>query len=143
QSGAQSARVLTSFQPATSRTPLTTIQPATALRPTTAQTSASTLVSSCLLLARQLSTDLKNQEQIEDLVNQIESALRAAKSFNAGKKQDTAPDGVIEELQAALANARTALSMAGSDAGGYESAKLRLGWTAARLKRANDRLKQK
>lgn len=143
QSGAPPARELILFQPATRRTPLTTIQPITALRPTTAPTSASTLVSSSLLLARQLSTDLTNQEQIEELVNQIENALRAVRSFNTGKKQNTPPDGVIEELQAALANARTALSMAGSESGGYESARLRLGWTAARLKRANERLKQK
>jgi hypothetical protein len=143
QSGAPPARELILFQPATRRTPITTIQPTTALRSTTAPTSASTLVSSSLLLARQLSTDLTNQEQIEELVNQIENALRAVRSFNNGKKQNTPPDGVIEELQAALANARTALSMAGSESGGYESARLRLGWTAARLKRANERLKQK
>jgi hypothetical protein len=87
-----------------------------------------------------LSSDLSNKEQIEGLIDQIENALR---TFRSQRSQFASPDGVIEEMQAALANARTALSMAGGEAGGYESAKLRLGWTAARLKRANDRLKQK
>jgi hypothetical protein len=106
--------------------------------------STAQLVSSALLLARQLSTDLANRDQIETLITQIEDARRA---FRAGRKQshprNPVPDDVLDELQAALEHARTASTMAGSAAGGYEPAKLRLGWAAARLKRADALLKQK
>ncbi len=102
------------------------------------QTSAQ-LVSSALALARQLSTDLANREQIETLIIQIEDARRA---FRTERKQSHPRDAVLAELQAGLSHARTALTMAGSAAGGFESAKLRLGWAAARLKRANEQLKQ-
>jgi hypothetical protein len=140
QPGAVASRSLESTQPATVSAPTITIQPPTALRPV-----ASThpqLISNALLLARQLSLDLANKEQVERLINQIENAQRAFGAFNIEKKQSGLSDGVMEELQAALGHARTALSMAGSEAG-YESARLRLGWAAARLKRANERLKQK
>ena len=148
----------------TVRSPTNTIQPQTALRrsnPPTSTASASTaststaprstaststastspqLISNALLLARQLSTDLANNGQIEDLINQIELAERA---FRLERNQFVSPSDVTEELQAALAHARTALSMVGSERGGNESARLRLGWAAARLKRADERLKQK
>lgn len=102
------------------------------------------LVSSAFLLARELSTNLANKEQIDTLINEIEDARRA---LRIEKRQSHAraavADSIIEELQAALGHTRTALTMAGSAAGGFESAKLRLGWAAARLKRADDLLKQK
>jgi hypothetical protein len=142
QSGAVASQALESLQRPTVRTPTTTVQPQNPLRQPVVATSAQ-LISNALLLARQLSQDLANKEQIEDLINRIENAQRAFRAFNIENKQSGSPDGVMEELQAALGHARTALSMAGSDAGGYESARLRLGWAAARLKRANDRLKQK
>ena len=142
QSGAVASRSLESTQPATVRTPTITIQPQTTLRQPAASTSPQ-LIANALLLAGQLSQSLANKEQIEGLINQIEDAQRAFSAFNTGKKQSTPSDGVTEELQAALGHARTALSLAGSEAGGYESARLRLGWAAARLKRANERLKQK
>jgi hypothetical protein len=119
------------------RTSANTIQPRAGLSPAKASTSAA-LISSSLLFARQLSTDLANKEQIEILINQIEQALA---TFKIEKKQFLLADVVSEELQVALANARTALSMTGSERGSYESAKLRLGWVAARLKRANERMK--
>jgi hypothetical protein len=87
-----------------------------------------------------LSTDLTNKEQVEDLIRQIENALRA---LRIERKQFVLAAGVTEELEVALANARTALSMAGGEHGDYESAKLRLGWVAARLKRANERVNLK
>lgn len=121
----------------TVRTPAITIQRSTGLSPAKASTSAA-LISSSLLLARQLSTDLANKEQIEELIRQIENALGA---FRIERKQFVLAGNVTEELQAALAYARTAMSMVGSERGDYESARLRLGWVAARLKRANERLK--
>jgi hypothetical protein len=102
--------------------------------------SSTQLASSAFLLARQLSTDLANREEIETLITEIEDARRL---LRIEKKQSRSFDGVIEELQAALGHARTALTMAGSAAGGFESAKLRLSWAAARLKRADERLKQR
>jgi hypothetical protein len=119
------------------RSATNTIQSQAAL-PSLPRSTSAALISSSLLLARQLSTDLANKEQIEDLVTQIESALR---TFRIESKQSARSDRVVEELQVALAYARIALSMAGSDRAGNEPAKLRLGWVAARLKRANERLK--
>lgn len=119
------------------RSATNTIQSQAAL-PSSHRSTSAALISSSLLLARQLSTDLANKEQIEDLVTQIESALRA---FRIESRQSVRSDSVSEELQVALAYARTALSMAGSERGGNEPAKLRLGWVAARLNRANERLK--
>jgi hypothetical protein len=142
QAGAVASRSLESTQTATVRAPAITIQPQTPLRQPVAFTSPQ-LISNALLLATQLSSDLANKEQIEGLINEIENAQRSFRAFNVEKKQSGSPDGVMEELQAALGHARTALSMTASEAGGYESARLRLGWAAARLKRANDRLKQK
>jgi hypothetical protein len=139
QSGAPASRLPESSHPATVRDPIVTIQPRTALLSSASSTSAS-LISSSLLVARQLSTDLANKEQIEDLIRQIENALAP---LRVERKQFVLAGGVTEELQVALGHARTALSMAGSERGDYESAKLRLGWVAARLKRADERLKQK
>jgi hypothetical protein len=139
QSRAISSGGLSSPQPASVRNPTGMAYFLNPSRPPIASSSTS-LISGPLLLARQLSSDLSNKEQIEGLIDQIENALRTVRSQ---RNQFALPDGVIEELQAALANARTALSMAGSESGSYESARLRLGWTAARLKRANERLKQK
>jgi hypothetical protein len=129
-------------QPTTMRNPTVTPQPGTALRSSAPHTSTQ-LISNALLLARQLSGDLANKEQIEGLINQIENALRAFRALKIEKNQSAPPDGVVEELQAALGHARTAVAMVGSEPGGYESARLRLGWAAARLKRANERLQQK
>jgi hypothetical protein len=137
QSGAPASRLRESSLPATLRNPAVALQPRTAL-PLPASSTSASLVSSSLLLARKLSTDLANKEQIEDLIRQIENALAA---FRIERKQFVLAGSVTEELQVALAYARTALSMAGSERGDYESAKLRLGWVAVRLKRANERLK--
>jgi hypothetical protein len=116
--------------------------PQTSSQQNSTRLNASQIISNALLLAKQLSGDLADKEQIEDLINQIENAQRALKPGNIEKRQSAASDGVMEELQAALDHTRTALSIAGSEAG-YDSAKLRLGWAAARLKRAQQRLNQK
>lgn len=98
------------------------------------------LISGALSLARQLSPSLANKGQVEGLIGQIEIAQQA---FKSEKQLFMAPESVLEELDAALRHARTALAVAGSESGGYESTRLRVGWAAARLKRANDRLKPK
>lgn len=88
------------------------------------------LISGALSLARQLSPSLANKEQVEGLIGQIELAQQA---FNSEKQLFVAPNSVLEELDAALRHARTTLSVAGSESGGYESTRLRVGWVAARL----------
>ncbi|MEK6280172.1 MAG: hypothetical protein AABN95_07430 [Acidobacteriota bacterium] len=98
------------------------------------------LISGALSLARQLSISLATKEQVEDLIGRIELAQQA---FNSEKQVFVDPKNVMEELDAALRHARITLSVAGSESGGYESTRLRVGWVAARLKRANDRLKPK
>jgi hypothetical protein len=112
-------------------------QPATERR-NAPQVSSPGLVSASLSRATDLSISLRDKKQIEDLINQIENAQRAIKTE---KDHFVSPEGVLKELQVALENARTALSEIESEPGAYESARLRLGWAAARLKRANDRLK--
>lgn len=97
-------------------------------------------ISGSLLVAKRLSNDLSQRDQIEGLVNQIETALRA---FKFEQRKFASPEIVITELEAALAHARTALSMTESASGGMDSARLRIGWAAARLKRANERVRLK
>lgn len=99
---------------------------------------SSQLISGALSLAMRLSTSLVNKEQVEALIGQIEHARQV---FNSEKQLFSAPNSVLEELDAALKHSSTALSLGGSESGGYEATRLRLGWAATRLKRANDRLK--
>ncbi|MEO8435283.1 MAG: hypothetical protein ABI596_10340 [Pyrinomonadaceae bacterium] len=101
------------------------------------QTSAE-LISAALKVARRLSTDVVKQEEIESLINQIKTAQQ---TFRLESKGSGHPNGVMVELEAALVHARNALSMARSEAGTYESTRLRLGWAAARLNRAIEQLK--
>jgi hypothetical protein len=96
-------------------------------------------IAGALLVAKRLSTDLSEREQIQSLINQIETARRAVKA----DRNKFAVEGVVSELEAALNHTRTALSMIESASGDFDSAKVRLGWAAARLKRASERLKQK
>ena len=98
------------------------------------------LISGALSLAKQLSTSLANKDQVEGLIGQIELAEH---TFNSEKESFVAPNSVLEELDAAVGHLHNALSEAGAESGGYESTRLRVGWAAARLKRANDRLKLK
>lgn len=117
----------------------TSMQPKRVLHVSVAATPA-LHIAGALLVAKRLSTDLSERDQIESLINQIETALRTIK---AERNRFVAAEGVLSELEAALGHARTALSMTESASGGADSAKLRLGWAAARLKRASDRLQQK
>ena len=82
--------------------------------------------------------NLVKQEEIESLINQIK---RAQQAFSLESKQAGLSNGVMGELEAALVHARNAQSMAQSEAGTYESTRLRLGWAAARLNRAMALLK--
>jgi hypothetical protein len=83
---------------------------------------------------------LSEKDQIESLMNQIETAIRV---FRTDRNKFVGAEAVISELEAALDHVRTALSMTESSSGGIDSAKLRLGWAAARLKRASDRVRPK
>ena len=87
-------------------------------------------ISNAFLTARALSEGLSNKQQIEELIEQIEKGFSVAKTYPIEKRQL-----VVEELRAALGHARTALSIVVGESG-LDSAKLRLGWAAARLKRA-------
>lgn len=116
----------------------TTTQPKPVLHLSVAATPA-LHIAGALLVAKRLSTDLSEREQIESLINQIETARRAIKA----DRNKFEVEGVVSELDAAFNHARTALSMIESASGGIDSAKVRLGWAAARLKRASERLKQK
>jgi hypothetical protein len=98
------------------------------------------LISDCLKLAVGLTASLADKEQIKVLIIQIETAQLALKSERA---QPAIAQAVSGELKAALGNARTASSIAGTESGTYDSARLRVGWAAARLKRAGDMLRNK
>ncbi len=97
-------------------------------------------VAGSLMVARRLSTELSQPEQIDSLMNQIETAIRV---FKTERNKFVGADAVISELEAALDHVRTARSMTESASGGIDSAKLRIGWAAARLKRASERVKPK
>ena len=96
------------------------------------------LVSDCLTFARGLADSLADKDQIEAFIVQIENSQLALK---ADMERSSIAPGVLSELEAALADARTALSIA--ESGSYDSARLRLGWSAAKLKRAEDMLRNK
>jgi len=95
------------------------------------------VISNAFLTAKGLSANLSNKEQIEELIDQIENAMRMSTTYGIEKRQF-----VGDELRAALGHARTALSMVGSESG-LESARLRIGWAAARLKRASETMQSR
>jgi hypothetical protein len=103
--------------------------------PRNSQRNSRALVSDCLKVARGLSTSSADTERIKALIVQIETAQLALK---AESQRSAIAQGVFNEVKAALTNARTALSIA--ESGSYDSASLRVGWAAARLKRAGDLL---
>ncbi|HKO96081.1 MAG TPA: hypothetical protein VJU86_03750 [Pyrinomonadaceae bacterium] len=90
--------------------------------------------------AKRLSAQLSQKDQIDSLMNQIETAIRV---FRTEGNKFVAPEAVIGELEAALNHVRTARSMTESASGGIDAAKVRLGWAAARLKGASDRVRPK
>ena len=79
--------------------------------------------------------------QIRGLLDQVEAARRA---FSAGAGGYAAPEAVLSELDAALGNVRTALAAAraGADASD-DTARQRVEWAAARLKRASERVRRR
>ncbi len=100
------------------------------------------MIASAFSLARELSESRSPSEaRIKELLAEIESARRA---FSEAAGLYVAPEGVLSELDAALTNARTALAAAragmGSDG---DTASVRVGWAAARLKRAAERVKRR
>jgi len=100
------------------------------------------LIASAFSLARELSETRNPPEaRIRELLAEIESARRA---FSAGAGLYAAPEGVISELDAALSNVRTALSAARVGMGSSDdTASVRVGWAAARLKRAAERVRRR
>jgi hypothetical protein len=103
-------------------------------------TGATGLISQALLRAGELSASISDKEQVAEFVRMVEEAQHA---FQAEQGQFVAPEGVLEELNAALGHARTALAVASNESSPFENTKSRLGWAAARLKRARERLKPK
>jgi hypothetical protein len=81
-----------------------------------------------------------NADQVSDLVRQIETVREA---FASEKARPVYTQAVLDELQAALAHARTALTMLQSESGYGNDAKTRIEWATARLKRATVRLQQR
>jgi hypothetical protein len=101
---------------------------------------AAGLISQALLRAGELSASVADRGQVEEFVRMVEEARRA---FLAEREKFVAPEGVLEELNAALGHARTALAVASNESSPFENTKSRLGWAAARLKRVRERLRQK
>jgi hypothetical protein len=124
--GARDDKVRTAKEAATSNASIATTRQHS-------QRSSQRLVSDCLIFARSLTTSLADKEEIKALIVQIENTKLVLK---ADSERSPIAQGAIAELDAALANTRTALSIA--ETGSYDSARLRVGWAAARLKRAVD-----
>ena len=98
-------------------------------------------ISTLFTIASNLASLPNLQEaQLTELVGQIEQLRKA---FIAQKAHYISPESVLAELQAALDHAQTALTMLRTQAGYSDDARIRLGWMAARLKRAEDRVKPK
>ena len=113
--------------------------PASVSLPTTL--SSAELIASAFALAQSLAQSSQVSEaEAQGLLRRIEVARQA---FAAESRQYVAPESVLAELQTALQHARTALSATQAGAGNHETAKLRLEWTAARLKRAIDRAQRR
>jgi hypothetical protein len=112
---------------------------ATSVRSQLSQRSA-LLFSLALSTANKLSVSLANPAELEGLIAEI---IEAQREFIAESDKFGESDSVLVELKAALENARTALVIAKGDSGDYQATRLRIQWVAARLQRANNRLKQK
>ncbi len=112
-------------------------EPASVMKP--AEPASIRLVADALSTAMALPTADVSKESVEELVDRIKEAQRV---FAAETKYFLSPGSVLEELKAALSNATTALAIAASGPDSVEAAKLRVEWTAARLKRAKERMKQ-
>ncbi|MGH9944036.1 MAG: hypothetical protein ACRD9R_16955, partial [Pyrinomonadaceae bacterium] len=87
---------------------------------------------------RQSSGGAPSEAQLQALLAQIEGARKA---FTDKRDQFLTPAEVLGELKAAYDHAQNALLITKSPNGSGEDAKLRVGWAAARLKRAGERIK--
>ncbi len=96
------------------------------------------LIASALAEALRLSSGAPSEAQLQALLGQIEGARKA---FADEQERFTAPAEVIAELKGAAEHARNALLIVKSSGGPGEEAKVRVGWAAARLKRAGERIK--
>lgn len=86
-----------------------------------------------------LSLNSLDETQVQEFIQQIEQARRA---FVAEQSTYVSPTSVLSELQAALDHTKVVVMMLRRDPLSTD-AKIRLGWAAARLKRASDRVKKK
>src|ERR1044072_8355301 len=78
-----------------------------------------------------------------DIKNLIDLTESDRTTILAERSRFVSADTVLKELQAALDNLRAALNIVGSTREAQEDAQLRIGWAAARLKRASDSLKKR
>ena len=96
------------------------------------------LVSTALTEAVNISTSAAlSEERVRSLAATIEEIRRL---FVAEQNQFIAPNDALSELQAASEHVRTALIIV-REGGGFKDAKLRVGWAAARLRRARDQMR--
>jgi hypothetical protein len=97
------------------------------------------LVAAALAEALKLSSGgVPSEAQLQALLAQIEDAR---KTFTDEQNLFQTPAEALGELKAAYDHTRNALLIIKSPNGSGEDAKLRLGWAAARLKRAGERIR--
>jgi hypothetical protein len=96
------------------------------------------LVAEAFTEAMKQSSGSTSESQLQALLSQI---ARARDAFAAAQGEFTSPEDALVELKAAYDNARNALLILKSSDASGEYAKERVGWAAARLKRAGERMK--
>jgi hypothetical protein len=101
------------------------------------EASSEKLVSAALSHAIALAQSDVDKDAVQELFAQIQEAQRI---FTIEENRFLSPKEVLSELDAALRNTRTALAIVTGGAGSAEAAKLRVEWTAARLRRAQKRM---
>ena len=99
------------------------------------------LIAAALSLALKLSkSQSPGEARIMSLLDQIEAARR---TFSTTAGSYVAPEAVLSELDAALGNVRTALAAAARADASDDTARQRVEWAAARLKRAAERVRRR
>ena len=102
---------------------------------------SSQLIDNSLSTALSLSTAPSLEKS--DIKNLIDLTESDRTTILAERSRFGSADMVLGELQAALENLRIALNIVGTSREAQEAAQLRIGWAAARLKRASDTLKKR
>jgi hypothetical protein len=99
-------------------------------------------IASAFSLALELSgVQSPPEARLKELLAEIESARR---DFSEAARLYVEPEGVLSELEAAAANVRTALAAARAGMGqADDTARVRVGWASARLKRAAGRVRRR